>query len=282
MSFDPTCVGRTTEPFVHEYTWRDVALYALSLGAGTQDLSHVLDDPLPVVLPTYAVVPAFAPVQELLRSSGGDLVTLLHSGQRTELLGFIPPQGRALTTGRIAGAWDMKIGALVSIDTETLIDGALVSRTTWQLLLRGEGGFGGERPPKLLRVKPPEGAEPAFRVEVPTSESQALLYRLSGDLNPIHSHPEVAQRAGFERPILHGLCFYGIAARVALKAMADGDLMRWRSFEARFNKVVLPGQTLIVQGYPLGEAGQLAITVTISGTSELAIAHALLELRPGQ
>ncbi|MCU0660806.1 MAG: MaoC family protein [Myxococcota bacterium] len=282
MPFDPSCVGRSTEPFVHDYNWRDVALYALGVGASIDDLELLLDDPAPLVLPTYAVAPAFPPVQALLHSSGANLVTLLHSGQRTELLRPIPPAGRALTTGRISGAWDMKIGALVFIDTETQIGGELVARTTWQLLLRGEGGFGGERPPKLLRTRPKEGSSPAFRVEVPTGDNQALLYRLSGDLNPIHSHPEVAAKAGFERPILHGLCFYGIAARVAIKAMAAGDPARLKSFEARFNKTVHPGQTLIVEGYTLEEEGQLAMTVTIAGTSEQAIANALLELRPGQ
>lgn len=282
MPFDPTCVGRSTDSYVHEYSWRDVALYALGLGAGTADLDYLLNDPLPKVLPTYAVVPAIMPVQALLASTGANLVTLLHSGQRTELLAPFPAQGKALTIGRIAGAWDMKIGALLSIDTETQVDGVPVARTNWQLLLRGEGGFGGERPPKLLRTKPLEGSQPAFRVEVPTTDSQALLYRLSGDLNPIHSHPEVAAQAGFERPILHGLCFYGIAARVALKAVGEDEPTRLRSFEARFNKTVLPGQTLVVEGYRLEAEQQLALTVTVAQTGEQAIANALLELRPGK
>jgi acyl dehydratase len=120
------------------------------------------------------------------------------------------------TAVRIKGIWDMKIGALVSVESNTAVNGIDTARTEWQLLMRGEGGFGGDRPPGLLRTKPPADIEPAARVEVPTALNQALLYRLNGDINPIHSHPETAKAAGFDRPILHGLCFYGIAARVAL------------------------------------------------------------------
>ena len=157
------------------------------------------------------------------------------------------------TTATIRGIWDMKVGAIVYVDTETEINGEPACRTTWQLLLRGEGGFGGERPPAGLRTKPPKDKAPDFEVEVPTSRSQALLYRLSGDLNPIHSHPEVAKQAGFDRPILHGLCSYGIASRVALKELAGDDPTRFKAYETRFAKVVMPGDTLIVRGYRLPE-----------------------------
>ena len=99
----------------------------------------------------------------------------------------------------------------------------------------------------LLQTKPPAETAPAFSVEVPTTRSQALLYRLNGDINPIHANPEVAKEAGFDRPILHGLCFYGIAARVALKELAGDDPARFKSLEARFAKVVMPGDTLVVE-----------------------------------
>jgi acyl dehydratase len=165
------------------------------------------------------------------------------------------------------------VGALAVVDTETELNGELACRTSWQLLLRGAGGFGGERPPQGLRTKPPKEQAPDFEITVPTRRDQALLYRLTGDINPIHANPEVAKQAGFDRPILHGLCTYGVAARIALKAIAGDEPARFKAFEARFAKVVMPGDTLIVRGYKL-DAGRAAITVTIEESGEQAIANA--------
>jgi acyl dehydratase len=273
---DLNCIGKTIGPVVKTYDWRDTALYALGLSAGTEDLPYLLNEPPPKVLPTFGVVPAFEPVFEALGQTGGNLVTLLHSAQRTELIRPFPPAGEMSTTVEIQGIWDMKIGALAAVASETRVDGEPTARTLWQLLLRGEGGFGGERPPKLLTVRPPEG-EPAFKVDVETADTQALLYRLSGDINPIHASPEVAREAGFDRPILHGLCFYGIAARVALKALAGDDPTRFKAFEARFAKVVMPGDTLTVEGWPLDTPGEAALTVTVKETGQKAIANALFQ-----
>jgi acyl dehydratase len=208
------------------------------------------------------------------------MVTLLHSAQRTELLRPFPAEGKMSTTAVIKGIWDMKIGALVAMETVTSVNGEETTKTAWQLLIRGEGGFGGPRPPKLLRTKPPVEAESLFTVEVPTSVNQALLYRLNGDVNPIHSHPAVAKEAGFDRPILHGLCFYGIAARVALKALAGDEPARFKALEARFAKVVMPGDTLVVEGFSLGTPGRAALTVTVKESGEKAIANAEFQYLP--
>lgn len=277
MSLDRSWVGRKLGPKVQPYNWRDVALYAIGLGAGPEDLGYLLDDPPPKVLPTFGVIPAFEPVFEALRGMNADLLTLVHSAQRTELVRPFPPQGTMETTATVDGIWDMKVGALVAIGTETRVDGEETARTTWQLLLRKQGGFGGDRPPALLRTRPPGDAAPLFCVEAPTSPGQALLYRLNGDINPIHSHPEVARQAGFDRPILHGLCFYGMAARVALKELAADDPARFKRFEARFAKVAMPGDTLVVEGWPLEQPGQAAITVTVKETGQKPIANALFE-----
>lgn len=280
MAIDLSSIGHRVEGSEHSYDWRDVSLYAQALGAGADDLAFVLDSPPPKVLPTYGVIPAFGPVFDAMRRTGGDLVQLLHTAQRTELITPFPASGTMRTSAVIRGIWDMRIGALALVDSETEVNGALACRTTWQLLLRGEGGFGGERPPSGLRTKPPKDKAPEFEIKVQTSRDQALLYRLTGDVNPIHSHPEVAKQAGFDRPILHGLCTYGIAGRVALKALAGGEPARFRAFEARFAKVVMPGDTLIVRGYALDEPGQAAITVTVEQDGELAIGNALFEWKP--
>lgn len=278
MGLDFTIIGKSIGPFEQTYNWKDVALYSLGLGAGVEDLEFVTDDPPPKVLPTFGVVPAFQPVFEALGQTGGNLVTLLHSGQKTELLKPFPPQGTLRTTATIRGIWDMKIGALTTIDTETEIKGETVTRTSWQLLLRGEGKFGGPRPPKLLRISPKDGVPPDFSVEISTQPHQALLYRLNGDINPIHARPEVAAQAGFDRPILHGLCFYGMAARIALRELAQNDPANFVSFEARFGKVVFPGDTLVIEGWR-EEAGKAAITVTVKESGEKAIANGLFSYR---
>jgi acyl dehydratase len=207
------------------------------------------------------------------------LVQLLHSAQRTELLAPFPCEGDMHTCAEVLGIWDMRVGALVNIQTETEVDGVLCARTVWSLLIRGAGGFESARPPALLRTKPPKGAEPTFSSTWSTAPTQALLYRLTGDVNPIHARPEVAAAAGFERPILHGLCTYGFAARAALEALAGADPRRFVALDARFTAPVLPGQTLIASGFVL-EPGKAAITVTVQETGEQAIANALFEYKP--
>ncbi|MBN2340446.1 MAG: MaoC family protein [Deltaproteobacteria bacterium] len=275
MALDLQTVGKAFGPIVQEYTWKDAALYAISLGAGRDDLGYLLD-PTPKVLPTYGVIPTFDPVFDLLKATGGDLVTLLHSSQRTEIIRPFPHEGKMETTATIRGIYDMKIGAAVVIDTTTDVNGEATAGTTWTLLLRGEGGFGGERPPARLKIKPPANAAPDFSVEVPTLDNQALLYRLNGDINPIHADPKVAEAAGFDRPILHGLCFYGIAGRVALKELAGDDPSRFRALECLFAKPVMPGDTLVVEGFKL-EPGKAAVTVTVKETGVKAIANCVFE-----
>lgn len=279
MTVDLASIGASAEG-TQRYDWRDTALYALALGAGTDDLRYLLEKAGPLVLPTFGVLPAFAPMFDVMQRTGGDLVQLLHTSQRTELLAPFPPAGEMRTRATLRGLWDMKIGAMALVDTETEVDGVACCRTTWELLLRGEGGFGGERPPARLRTRAPKDVEPLFEEKVSTRPEQALLYRLTGDVNPIHSDPEVAQQAGFERPILHGLCTYGIAARIALRRLAGDDPSRFLSLEARFAKVVMPGDTLVVKAFALAEPGQAALTVSIAEHGTDAIASALFCYQP--
>jgi acyl dehydratase len=275
MAMNLGSVGTSVGPFEHAYGWKDVALYALALGAGPEDSAFLLE-PDPSVLPTFAVIPAFVPVFAALRETGGDLLRLLHTAQRTELLKPLPAEAQVSTTGHVQGIWDMRIGALVNIETRSSIGGELHARTVWSLLIQGETKLPAERPPVGLRTKPPKDTAPNFAVEWSTSPAQALLYRLTGDLNPIHARPEVALKAGLPGPILHGLCSYGFAARVALRELAGNEPRRMKAFEARFSRPVLPGQKLLAEGYTL-TPGSAALTVRIQDTSELAIANALFE-----
>lgn len=250
MSLDASIVGRQTAPRELSYTYRDVVLYALGIGAKADELDYLYEGRGPKVYPTFAVVPAFAPVLELLRESGGNLGTLVHGAQTVTIEKPIPPEGTFETTARIAGVYDMKRLAQVVCSTESRISGEVVCRTDWQLLFRDEGGFGGPHPPKWPAQKAPEGALPSFEHEESTSPEQALLYRLSGDTNPLHADPEFARQVGFERgPILHGLSTYGFIARAIIKHVCNGDSSRLRALTAQFRKPVWPGEPIRTVGY---------------------------------
>jgi acyl dehydratase len=273
MALQLDAVGRTLGPFTHDYQWRDVALYAAALGAGPEQLAFLLE-PTPDVLPTWTVVPELQPVFAAFKETGLGLSRLLHTAQRVEFSEGFPAHGSVETTAKIAGIYDMRIGALVEIETVSALDGKPRTRSTWSMLVAGVGAFESPRPPPSPRIKVPKDAAPAFTSEWRTARNQALLYRLTGDLNPIHARPEAAHEAGLEAPILHGLCTYGFAARAALHALCADEPARFKSLEARFTKPVLPGQTLRTDGYVIAP-GQASLTVTVIETGELAMSAAL-------
>jgi len=273
MPLNLGAIGKTVGPFEHTYDWDDIVLYNLALGTPAAQLDYLLD-PEPKVLPTWGVIPATLPVFAVLELAGGSLTRLLHSAQLTEQLRPLPPRGTVSTSATLLGIWDMRIGALLQVETRSSIRDELYARTVWTCLIAGEGNFQSERAPALLRTKPPKDAAPDFSTSWITLPTQALLYRLTGDLNPIHARPEAAREGGLEQPILHGLCTYGFAARAALASLCGGDPRRFRSLEARFTKPVLPGQTLKASGYVLAP-GEAALTVQVEETGELAIANAL-------
>lgn len=149
-------------------------------------------------------------------------------------------------TGTVTGIYDKGSGALVTSETNAVDpetgDRLITSRSS--VFIRGEGGFGGERGPRDEWAEPDRA--PDHKVTCPTRPEQALLYRLSGDRNPLHSDPAFAARAGFERPILHGLCTYGITGRALLHTVADSDPARFTSMSGRFSSPVFPGEPLTV------------------------------------
>lgn len=183
-----------------------------------------------------------------------NLAMLVHGEQRVELNGPIPPDGRARVTSKIAAIYDKGSGAVVSIEG-TAVDpdsGDPRWKTTSSIFLRGEGGWGGDRGPSGPRNVPPE--RPAdHEVRYQTLPQQALLYRLSGDLNPLHSDPSFAALGGFDRPILHGLCTYGFTGRALLHTVCGGNPTRLRSMEARFSKPVFPGDELTIRIWVEGD-----------------------------
>lgn len=250
MSIDPKILGMESAPHELSYDWRTIALYTLGIGATAEELDYLYEGRGPKVFPTFAVVPTYAPIIDLLGKTGGDLSKMVHGAQTITVERPIPPSGRFVTTAKIAGVYDMKRLAKVLCKTESRIGADVVCRSEWQLLFRDEGGFGGPHPPKDTTPKVETGTPPLFEHEETISKELALLYRLSGDPNPLHVDPEFAARVGFERgPILHGLATYGLVARAIVKHACGGDGSRLRSFSAQFRKPVWPGESLRTVGH---------------------------------
>ena len=251
---DLSVIGKMTEPRVFEYSWRDVVLYALGVGATAEELSLVYENAPGglKVLPSFCVVPAV----RAFPSFGDDIEwsRMLHGEQTIRLSGIIPSEGKLVQRGVITDIFDKGKGAVfhAKITGETE-DGKHLYDAHWAIFYIGAGGFGGDPGPKAESVKPPKGVEPDFSFSCKIAENQAALYRLSGDPNPLHLDPTAAKRGGFDRPILHGLCTYGIAVRSLVNGPLDGDVSRLKEFKARFTSVVYPGDTLITEGWKTGD-----------------------------
>ena len=256
MPLDMNAIGREAGPAEVSWTSRDAMLYAIGVGAGQDDalaeLGFTTENTEGValrMLPTYAVV--IVQNAAAARPAFGDIdrTKLVHAEQGFVLHRPLPVEGRARITGKVTAIQDKGSGALVSMESVAVdaASGEPLATTTSSVFIRGEGGFGGERGASVpSRI--PERA-PDFERVVATRADQALLYRLSGDRNPLHSDPAFASRGGFARPILHGMCTYGITGRILLNQFCGGDPARLRSMQGRFTRPVLPGDTLKVQAW---------------------------------
>jgi len=283
MGLDTSTVGFETEPVSFDYDWKTVALYALAVGTTRDELDYLYEARGPRVLPTFAVIPAYGPVSQLFVKTQCDMTRLVHGGQTLRLHRPLPAQGRLLTTGRIEGIYDMKKLAQVVLSTRTTLNGEPCFDSEWSLLIRDAGGFGGPRPPKQEVPKLAEGQQsaPAFRVEQATLPEQALLYRLTGDLNPLHADPAFALAAGFEQgPILHGLCTYGFVGRALLQHACAGDPGRLKSFSVQFRKPVWPGDVLVTQGFHVG-SGRYVLQTGVAGRPDPVLTSAWAEVATG-
>jgi acyl dehydratase len=240
------------------YEADDVILYHLGIGAGFQatdprELEYTYERSLKV-LPSFCVVAASSFSSRVRRSGGGGMglgkmpglefnpAMLLHGEQDIEIHKPLPTAATFKTKGRIADVFDKGKAALVIIENESRDEsGDSLFTIRMSLFLRGEGGFGGPSGPKAGNVAPeraPDGV-----VESTTLPQQALLYRLCGDKNPLHADPEFAKMGGFDAPIIHGLCSYGIACKAIVDDALGGDVTRVARYQARFAGVAFPGET---------------------------------------
>jgi acyl dehydratase len=229
----------------------DVILYHLSLGAGTRatdprELEYVLEDRLRV-LPSFGVIPVLPMARSAMLALPGfdvDPARILHGEHDLELLGPIPAEQKVTSTARVSGVYDTGKGAVVELETVSGGETPLF-RNRFAMFAREEGGFGGPRRPAPGNEPPPR--DPDLVVERATLPQQALLYRLTGDRNPLHADPEFARRGGFDRPILHGLCTYGIVCKAVLDEALAGDAAAVTRYRARFSGVVFPGETIVIR-----------------------------------
>jgi acyl dehydratase len=273
MPVDLSAVGKKLAPVTHTHTERDVMLYALGVGAGPEELQFVYERDLKV-LPTFAVIPAFPAMLNLGSAMEVNPALVLHGEQRIELLAPIPTSGTITTTPTIKAVYDKGKAALILVETESIDEkGRLLFRNTSGIFARGEGGFGGDRGPSGPRHVPPD-RPPDESIAMRTLPQQALLYRLSGDMNPLHADPDFAKLGGYDRPILHGLCSFGFAGRAVLKAWCRNEPERMKSFEVRFSGVVFPGETITTDMWQVAPGTIVVVAKTERGERVLSGAAA--------
>jgi acyl dehydratase len=250
MAIDPNAIGATTKPHLFEWTDRETLLYALGVGAGLDDLAFTTENSHDIeqqVLPTFAVIacPAFGAAGMIGTFNWG---MLLHGSQGVRLFAPLPAAGGLSVVSEVVDIQDKGEGknAVVMLKaTGTDPDTSkVVAESTTTFVVRKAGGFGGQPGQRPPAPEIPD-REPDSRVAYSTREDQALLYRLSGDRNPLHSDPWFAREmAGFEKPILHGLCTYGFTGRALVAELGGGDANKVTRVDARFSAVVYPGETL--------------------------------------
>ncbi len=233
------------------YTFKDTILYALGVGFGSEPLDarhlrYLYEDGL-VAAPTFANVLGHPGFWARDPEYGIDWKRLLHAEQRLTLHAALPAEGRVIARHDVLGVTDKgREGGAMLYQRKQVVDaasGAPLASVVTTLMLRGDGGCGsaGESPEAL---EPLPAGDPDHSVEVQTLEITPLIYRLSGDLNPLHIDPAVAKQAGFSRPILHGLATKGFAGYALLKACCDFDASRLKSMALRFSRPVMPGDRI--------------------------------------
>jgi acyl dehydratase len=240
---DPAVLGTRFEPYELSYEESDTILYALGVGAGrgADELDYVWEERL-VALPTQPVVAVSRIFIEMTAVLGVSGKARVHGEQRLVLHRPPPTRGRVRVEARVTGVWDKGAGAVVDVAAELSVDGEPLATATFASFVRGGGGWGGERG-QGLQVPDPEGP-PDVVVEDEMAWNQALLYRLTGDLNPLHVDPVFAAESGFDEPIAHGLCTYGFAVRMAMKGLGGVRPERIAEANCRFVTPVYPGQKL--------------------------------------
>ena len=269
MPLNPQAVGATGDVRTISWNSKDALLYAVGIGAGSEDLAFSTENTSgvdQVVFPTFAVV-AGSGTASPGKSAMGEIGTfnwamLVRGSQAITLHRPIPVEARATTQDKVVAMYDKGKAAVVVTENEVkTAEGEPLWTTRSSVFIRGEGGWGGDRGPSGPQNEPPATA-PDHEITLQTSPDQAFVYRLSGDRNPLHTDPSFAALGGFDRPILHGLCTYGFTGRALLKSLCDNDVSRFRHIEGRFSSPVMPGDALTVRVWRT-EPGTAVFTTSV-------------------
>ena len=275
MPINPDAVGSKGDPIEVSWDSKDCLLYAVGIGAGTGELAFTTENTSGVeqrVFPTFPVVIGWGAGSAMANIGEFNWAMLVHGQQSVTLHQPIPVEGTATLQSEIVAIYDKGKAAVVVSATTATLGGAPLYTTTSSAFIRGEGGWGGDRGPSGPQNVPPDRA-PDHQVTYQTSPDQALVYRLSGDRNPLHSDPAFAAMGGFDRPILHGLCTYGFTGRALLHTLCDSDPARFAHVEGRFASPVFPGEALTVSMWEVD--GGDAVFTTSAG-DRLVIDQGLL------
>lgn len=249
-------IGKAQPTLTYTFTERDTVLYALGVGApadwlNQEELKFVYERHSDFcALPTMPVVYSGAQIEDIVK---GDIhgikfnpMMLVHGEQALEIKAPLPTSGTITCEPVIRNIFDKGSGMLIETEVTCTDDtGTVVATTTSSMFIRGLGGFGGERGNSEKVVMPDRN--PDIIHEEQTLPKQALIYRLSGDINPLHADPDMAKLGNFDTPILHGLATYGFAGRAILKHCADNDPSRFKGMQGRFSREVYPGDTLVTK-----------------------------------
>lgn len=283
-------LARPFAPIEHAFDSRDTQLYALGIGVGVDPLDagqlgyvyEGLDGQGPRTFPTFANVLAYPGFWAREPDTGIEWQRVIHAEQEIVLHRPLPARGRVVGTTRVMNLWDRGEGKGAFMqqgrEVRDACSGELLATVTQLNLLRGDGGFGpggteGAPPPP----HPVPERHPDLLCDLPTAPNAALLYRLSGDMNPLHADPEVARRAGFDRPILHGMATMGVAAHAVLRSVMNYDAAQFAGMRVRFTAPAVPGDTLRTEMWIDGKVVTLRTTALERNT--VVLNNARVDLR---
>ena len=255
MAINPDKLRNWPIPEIEQtYTERDTMLYALGLGCGSDpldenELRYVYEEKLQA-LPSMAVVLGYPGFWLGNPDTGVDWKKVLHGEQAVEVFGPLPVAATVVGRSRVTGLFDKgKDKGAVMVSERDVVDkssGKLIARLTSTTMMRGDGGFGGPAGP-LPAPHPLPDRAPDQVLSIATLPQAALIYRLSGDYNPLHADPAVARAGGFDKPILHGLCTFGVVCRALVRMIAGGEPANLRKMQVRFSSPVYPGETIVTE-----------------------------------
>ena len=283
MPIDPKqATGHAFPPSKSAYGQDQVILYHLGIGAGvpatdSKELEYTYEKNLKV-MPSFAVIPTFSAMGGIIGVPGLKFnpALLLHGEQDVEVHRPIPVAAKLEHSAKVAGVYDKGKAALAVVEVATKEEGgAPLFTNRFSLFLRGEGGFGGDRGPDIGNEAPDR--KPDVVAESKTLPQQALLYRLCGDKNPLHADPDFAKMGGFEKPILHGLCSFGIVCKAAVDHALGGDVAKVARYQARFKGVFYPGETMVTSVWREGD--KLLIASASKERNAPVLSNACITLR---